>query len=580
MIRVLFYMPRILCRNSLLLILLWCWGGTEYAFPQESILERRLSVDVENEPPEAFLRSIENKLDFRFAYNADILPEQKINLAVQDEPLGRVLREAFGKAYLFRNNGRMVIILKKESAPDDTRKTILIHGIVTEKGSNTPLASATIYDMTSRRTVLSDLQGAFILDLPVATFGLGLRCSKQGYRDSIVMVPSVSETAIHFRLTPLRRSLEQLEPLQGEEIPFVPTTHAMLVRKLVSPESVLNSRNVRIFDQQPAQLSLIPGIGTNYRLSGAIVNHFSINLISGYSAGVNGFEAGGILNINQFDVRGMQIGGAANLTGGKVRGFQGAGLYNRTGGSVRGVQLCGALNTGPDTVQGVQLAGLMNRNPVFVRGVQLAGLANLCQGEVQGAQIAGLYNYSRRAGFQFGLINVCDTASGTPFGLINIINGGYYALSLSTDAGQHQQLHFVMGTNKMYSMLGLILFNLYPAQKAGLSYGIGRIWYPGRRIQLHTEMSTSVIPASGNLDENTLSLLSLSPQLSVKIVKHHFRLMAGPSYHLLLSGKDNAYSAHFSDHLPENTSFNSVPRETRFLGWPSFRVSLRYLLSE
>ena len=573
-------MPRIHFHNSLLIVLLWFGCGIQNALPQESILERRLSMKVENEPPEAFLRSIESKLDFRFAYNADILPEKGISLTMQHEALGKVLREAFGKGYLFRNNGRMVIILRKETAPDDIRKSIQVHGIVTEKGSNAPLAFATVYDIASHRTALTDTGGAFSMELPLTTSTTGIRCSKMHYQDSILMLAPDREAAIHFQLTPLRRRMEQLEPRAGEEIPFTIGTHAILVRKLVSSESFLNSRNVRIFDQQPAQISLIPGIGTNYRLSGAIVNHFSINLISGYSAGVNGFEGGGIMNINQFDVRGMQIGGAANLTGGKVQGFQGAGLYNRTGGSVRGVQLSGAINTGSDTVRGVQLAGLMNRSPVFIRGVQLAGLANHCRGEVQGAQIAGLYNYSPRAGFQFGLVNVSDTASGTPFGLVNIMNGGYYALSLSTDAGQHQQLHFVMGTNKMYSMLGFILFNLYPAQKSGLSYGIGRIWYPGRRIQLHTEMSTSVIPASGNFDENTLSLLSFSPQLSVKIVKQHLHLMAGPSYHILLSGKENSYITKFSDHLPQRATFVTSSPQTRFWGWPSFRLSLRYLLSE
>jgi hypothetical protein len=572
-------MHRIPFRNRIWIVLLCLGYGSSFVLSQGSILERRLSLTTGSLSPEVLLCLIEQELDFRFAYNADILPPHTISLSVQDEPLGKALRDAFGKAYLFRNNGHIVIILKKETGEEKRKQSIEIRGFVREGGSERPLASATVYDMASRRSGLSDSEGAFILNLPVTTRRLALRCSKQGYRDSIVVVDPSQTSPPLFKLYALRKEVSHLEPLPGQLIAPQGSTHNMLIRRLVSTASFLNSRNVRIFDQQPVQLSLIPGIGTNYRLSGAIVNHFSLNLFSGYSAGVNGFEAGGIMNMNQFDVYGVQIGGVANLTGEKVQGFQAAGLFNRTGKKVLGVQLSGGLNTGSDTVRGVQIAGLMNRRPVFVQGMQVAGIANVCQGAVKGVQMAGLYNYSASASFQMGLINVCDSAGGAPLGLVNIIRGGYYALSLATDAGQHHQLHFVMGSPKLYSMLGLTLFNLFPEQRAGLSYGLGRTWFPGWRIEMHTELVASVIPPTGSFDRHTLSLLSFSPQLSMEIVKHRIRLMAGPSYHLLLSAEDNAFSAHFSDHLPGNVSFNRVPRQTRFLGWPSFRVSLRYPLS-
>lgn len=565
---------------KIFVVIFSCLGGCNILYAQESTLERTISIETGNASPEAFLQKVEETLNIRFSYNADILPDKQITINASDESLLRILKAAFGKSYVFRSNGRYVIILKREKREARQQSTDIyaeIRGRVVEWGSGSPLAAATIYDLSTRRSVLTDSSGQFSLAFSPDSRTIGLRCSKQGFSDSIRIIDYSREEDVVFKLHPLRLSMGAVEAKKSGNISGQADRHIRILRRLVSAESFINSLNVRIFDKQPVQLSLLPSIGTNFRMSGSIINHFSINLLSGYSAGVQGFEGGGILNMNRFDVNGMQVSGLANLAGGNMSGFQAAGLYNRIGGDIRGVQLSGGINTGADSVDGVQLAGLINRRTAYVNGLQLAIIANSTEGEVRGAQISAIYNYSKKPGFQFGLVNVADTNSGTPMGLINIVDGGLYGCKVYSDGLHFQQAFFYSGTQRMYSMLGLTLFNLYPERKPGISFGLGRTWWPEGFLQLSTEFTASVIAASGSFDRHSLSLVNLSPMLSKALLSGRLRILAGPSFNLMMSDKANSYSEEFSTHIREGLIYTETPSETRFDAWPGIRAGVSYI---
>ena len=86
------------------------------------------------------------------------------------------------------------------------------------------------------------------------------------------------------------------------------------------------------------QFSVLPSVGTNGRNSGNVINHYSFNLLGGYSAGTTKLELAGLFNINRGDMSGVQMAGWFNQVGGKVEGVQLAGLFNSNLDSVKGVQ--------------------------------------------------------------------------------------------------------------------------------------------------------------------------------------------------------------------------------------------------
>jgi len=188
------------------------------------------------------------------------------------------------------------------------------------------------------------------------------------------------------------------------------------------------------------QLSVIPYLGTDGRDAANFRYNLSLNLFAGVTGGLEGFEAGGFMNVNTGSSKGAQFAGFGNLVhggfegfqgsgfmnlvhgntkafhgagfinfisgstegflgagfinviGGKSKSFTGAGFGNITGGSFEGVQGAGFGNIIGGHFQGAQGAGFANITGGDVKGVQGAGFANVIGGEFEGVQGAGFAN--------------------------------------------------------------------------------------------------------------------------------------------------------------------------------------------
>jgi len=318
----------------------------------------------------------------------------------------------------------------------------------------------------------------------------------------------------------------------------------------------------------PFQLSLVPVLGTHSLYGSRIVFHGSVNLVGGYTGGVNGLEMGGVFNLNRKDVRGVQMGGVFNLVGGHAKGVQMAGVSNRVKGDVSGLQMGGVSNwTG--NAKGVQLAGVINMSKEMdglqmvgvvntateSKGTQLAGVLNVSSGEtgsqvagvinvsgnVKGLQLAGVLNHSsgetgsqiagviniggKVKGLQLaGVINVADS-SDYPIGLINIIKHGGKSFSLGTDEAGLAALTFRSGGRVLY---GVAAVGYYLADRE-LSYameaGIGVHLIDNNTFSLDAE---AVNRSSTDFDghEQPRASFRLLPELRMG---SHFGIYAGPS---------------------------------------------------
>ncbi|MCC6459356.1 MAG: carboxypeptidase-like regulatory domain-containing protein [Saprospiraceae bacterium] len=438
------------------------------------VLERTIQVQFQQTPLKEALAEIARQGGFEWSYNANILEKGRTVTLVA---LGWTVRETLlyilGSGYTFKQSGEY-LILKKQKKPQQR-----LSGYISDQRTGQRMANVTVYDRKTLRSTTTDQNGYY--ELPVSARS-EIVVSKLSYRDTLLQVSSqtprllkldlVTDTLPHYSKSSLREEVGRVS--------------MRLEQFFVGSSQKFNARNVRDSLHRYLQVSFLPVLGTNHRLSGSVINDWSANLLAGYSRGNRILELAGIGNITRADVSGFQAGGAFNVVGGRLSGVQAAGVFNNLIGNVRGVQLAGVYNFAGDSLAGAQLAGVTNiasyTHPGSVQSagvfnfsgrgkitLQVSGGANYAH-EVQGAQIASVINTAdtvhggqvaavfNRAryikGIQVGLINVAQDIDGVQIGLINLSKrGGYVALEASANDVLLANAAFKSGVPGLYTIL-------------------------------------------------------------------------------------------------------------------------------
>ncbi len=142
----------------------------------------------------------------------------------------------------------------------------------------------------------------------------------------------------------------------------------------------------------PMTISLLPWISTVglLDLKYNVTTNFSLNIIAGYHAKLNGIELGWLLNMKGIEARGAQFAGGANIVGGDLEGIQGALGLNLVGKHVRhrSLQLAMGGNIVGRNVDALQGAVGLNIGGGDLNGIQIAGAGNIIGGRGRGAQAA------------------------------------------------------------------------------------------------------------------------------------------------------------------------------------------------
>ena len=289
-------------------------------------------------------------------------------------------------------------------------------------------------------------------------------------------------------------------------------------------------------EKRIAQVSVLPLIGTNTLSSDYITNNISMNLLWGINGGVDGLEIGGGINTVQLDVKGFQAAGIGNKVGRNVTGTQVGGVFNYTGGTTRGLQAAGVFNFA-QTAEAAQTAGLANIVREDVSGMQASGLFNRAGGnayafqaaslfntsgghakvqaagafnisggtakiqfgglfnvanDVDVAQVGGVFNVAKgeMKGLQIGFINISDTVSGVPIGLINIVKRGYNKFEIYGSEILHGNLQLKLGANAFYNIFH-VGARVPPGDGSyiwGLGYGIGTVTTVSKKATMNWEL--------------------------------------------------------------------------------------------
>lgn len=468
------------------------------------VLEHRISVHFEQEPLKSALAEIARQGGFEWSYNAGILdPRRRVTLHADGWTVRQTLTLVLGDDYTFSPSGEYLILKKNKNQQQR------LSGYVTDPRTGKKIANATVYDRQTLRSTTTDRDGFY--QLPVSPRS-EVVISCLDYRDTVLLVTSQTPRFVKLDLLPDSAMLPSSGPSLRKQI--AQSSYA-LERFFVNTSQRMAVLNVQDSLHRRFQISLLPGIGTNHRMSGNVVNDWSVNILAGYSRGNRVAEMAGIGNLTRENMTGLQAAGVFNNLGGNATGVQLAGVYNYVGDTVRGLQAAGVVNVarygsgvqaagvlnlvphgrfavqaagvanvadsvtavqaagvwnGAKHLHGLQVAGVSNHADTVQNAVQVAGVTNTMRSgraQVQiagvgntadtlaGAQVSGLFNYAEVLhGVQIGIVNVAREHKGVQLGLLNFSKqGGYVALEVSANDVLPANLAFKSGGPGFYVAL-------------------------------------------------------------------------------------------------------------------------------
>ena len=223
------------------------------------------------------------------------------------------------------------------------------------------------------------------------------------------------------------------------------------------------------FTKVPVAIGFFPPLSTNGSRAGDCVNQLSINLVSGYSAGLSGVEFSGITNTERDFVHGSQFAGIGNFVAGEFAGFQFAGVGNFNRGIANGFQFAGVGNFNYDQADGVLAAGVFNFTNGKSLALQFAGAANFCE-DIEGIQAAGVANIVNGNGKAVQLAGVANIT----FGEVNGVQAAG-VINISEQKMQNAQMSGCMNVSladasgvQLAGVVNVTKGNLDGTQIAGL----------------------------------------------------------------------------------------------------------------
>jgi len=354
---------------------------------QRNHLDVPVTVSLDQVPMVIVLDNIELKGGFYFSYNSDYFNKDSlVSVQARRKKVKKILKVLIPSSYSYKSIGQHVVIYREV----EEKENFSISGYISDAFTGERLNDVSIYKVGSHEVILS-LNGKYEVLVAPGRGKTTLSFSKLGYEDKIVYVDPKSEELKNIALVPLEQSIEGLTA-KNIDSSYRSLEDRNLVKWVVPRAYVINSNNLKLNETRPFQVSFLPFLGTNGRLSGTVSNNFSFNIIGGYSHSVKGIEIGGMLNIDRKTMEGTQIAGFANLNGGYTKGIQIAGFSNYSGESTYGVQAAGMSNLTIGNMEGLQLAGFVNVLHGKMDGLQFSGFNNVSTYDVNGTQLTGFVN--------------------------------------------------------------------------------------------------------------------------------------------------------------------------------------------
>ncbi|UOE49418.1 carboxypeptidase-like regulatory domain-containing protein [Mucilaginibacter sp. SMC90] len=514
----------------LISVLMFCFGRVQ----AQSILNKQLNFSADRKPLADVLLDLGKRGNFSISYNARLLPQDSlVSINVANQTVAIILSTLLKDRYAIREYQNYLIITEKlpglvfldTDITNDNSNNYSISGLVVNDRSGERLMNASVYVKEQLVSVLTDEHGYFRIKFRADNPSqISLTASKLSYRDTTINFLQTVSVSSRFNPGVYDNTVTRNNRVE----------RTGMGRLFISARQRIQTLNIPdFFAKRPFQVSLTPGLSSHGMFSPQVVNRFSLNIAGGYTAGVNGFEFGGLFNINKMDAKYVQLATVFNLVGGKVTGIQVAGVHNRAIDTVRGIQAAGFINKAESTVVGLQIASLNN-------------------------------NAHKLKGLQIGLVNTVDTSSGASIGLVNIIGNGFYKVSLTTNDVTNTNISLKTGTHNFYSTL-LTGTNISSGSKLhSFGLGIGHDFMLSNSFYVSTEVAYQAA-YTGLWDDRWFQAKML---FNVQVSKH-ISLLAGPVFNSYNhSGSFHQEGYKNVTHIPDYPGQAIDGHQTRnWIGW-------------
>jgi hypothetical protein len=599
----------------------------------QPVPERIVSINCENRRIDDVLRDIGAQAKVEFVWSTQLFDASKtVSLHEKNITIRRAIFLLFGNTVTYKVRGNYIMLQPAPApivvTPGETgqrKREYTLSGYIIDEQTGLGISYASVYDSVSLASTLSDYYGFYTLKLDGSTQPVNLKVRREYYSDTTFsIVPSSNLThdiIIHRTPPPVTVVADTIPKTDSavvakeqniEDFPFIDS--------LIGFEQLMQSRNMKEFLKRNGQVSLLPFVSTNGKLTGNVVNKFSVNVIGGYTGGTNGLEIGTVFNIDRQDVKGVQLAGAANVVGGNVKGIQAAGGLNFTMGSFRGLQLSGGTNILMDTLRGVQLAGGLNinRGKIYggqmagglnvalndldfqlagglnfvkgnVRKLQVAGGANATWDTLKGLQLAGGYNFARymngtqisfvnvaqkSRGLQIGFINIIDTCDGgVPVGFLNLVKNGLHQVEFAVSYYRFVYMSVAVRIG-VPAFHNIFVAGIYPAFSIWtFGYGIGHDFRLAKKFNLNLDGYVQHY----NHDFKFSTYVSEWTRIDLLFEwkpERRFGIAAGPVLNYFIVSESNWHARPLFRY--ENLLFTGKPsNKYRDYGWVSIKLAIR-----
>lgn len=564
-------------------------------------LERVISIELNGVSTREALKQIEEHGQVLFAYKTDnVAGTNTIQRGYASQTVREILNDLFQGTMTYKERGNYIIL---KPAPKPAAEEVTLEGYILNAQTLEKLPYVSVYDTLSLTSTISDVYGYYKIRLSTKD-DIVMRIRRDGFQDTIFRWTGEMPNVFSIALKP-NTPVVAVDTAQTE-LPFFQRLKGASFLN-VSEEQRANLINFKDKLKGKAQFSVVPGVGTNGKLSGVTTVDYSFNLLGGFNGGVRVLEIGGLFNMIWDTASYCQIAGLFNSVGGPVKGVQVAGLFNRDGSSVQGVQIGGLLNTARhiNGVQlagllnqcgdssryvqasglvnhagrnytGVQLAGLVNNTEMNGRGVQVSGLVNRAGTDFRGVQLSGLINKAATMkGVQLGVININDSIDGIALGFLSFSRKGLHQLEISADETFPANLGFRTGTHRFYNTLtvgGRFTEGNRPIWRFG--YGVGTSVRTSPKSRLYFDLTSNLIYQNDDFQFNrALNTFGISYEyrLADKIA-----LAVGPTFNALIdhqisTGDPNALST-----IAPYSIYEDVWSDSRVISWVGVKVALRF----
>ncbi len=587
---------------------------------QSSILNRTVTVSINNQRLDRALDQIAGAGQFSFSYNSGIIKtDSLVTVYATGETVKSVLDKLFKSRIRYVESGNY-LILKKNSSTYATNKpqktTYIISGYVINTLTGEKINDASVYDITTLASALSGPEGAFTLKIPSTIAPGSIMASKADFLDTVIIVKPDEFKQVAVPLTPVVHPV-----IENKSFTDTTNNHTTLhiavtdtnkrveqsgfLKWFLSFKQKMMAHNLNFTNHRKFQLSLLPGISTNRQLGSHIVNDLSLNILGGFTGGTDkleigagfnidrgsvkytqvaglfnivgdtmkGFQAAGFMNYTMKTVTGMQAAGFVNFTRNQFSGFQAAGFINSVIDSVKGVQTAGCINLATKDVAGTQIAGFMNYARK-VKGAQVAGFINVSPVSVTGAQISGFMNYSKNShGTQIGFINIADSSDACPIGVFSFVVHGFHKLEISANEVTYLNLAFKTGNKKFYNTLMAGINPDINNRYYSIGYGIGHEFTTSKKTGIDLELSCQYLAEYWDTYNGLYKInLNFAYQPSP-----NFGIVLGPSLNVLYMDDPNAglFTSHAIPAL--DMPLLNITERNDFREWVGVHVGVRFM---